>query len=312
MAINTGKQIEAEKAAARSQNNRRLVVYGHRGARAVRPENTLSGFEYALAVGADGFECDLHITKDNIVVISHAPLLHGPICKGPAEYAIIRNSTLAQLKLWDCGGANPEFPRQRAIPNSRIPTLDEVFALATRGNFRFQLEAKSIFRHMTEEKARRVLRNELSANITKEEEDRLIRELMLPGLEMTPPLDEFAQMILDRIRAHHLEHRVDFLSADYRLLNSMRKLAPEITLTVPYGPGGNMIDAIKMTGADIACPAYTKVTAEEVRAAHKAGVKVIPFGNETEWEAFIAADVDGIASDDPAALIEFLKGKGLR
>jgi glycerophosphoryl diester phosphodiesterase len=291
----------------------RVLVYGHRGARAVHPENTLTGFQYAITSGVDGFECDLHVTTDNVIVISHAPFLHGPICQGPAESAIIRKSTLDQLKLWECGGANPAFPRQQSVPNSRIPTLDEVFALASRGDFQFLLEAKSTPRHLTEEKARRVLRNGLSAEITKEQEDRLIREMMLPGLEMTPPLDDFAQMILDRIRAHHLEHRIDFLSADYRLIHSMRKLAPEIRLTAPYVSNTKMMDVIKETGADVVSPVFTKVTAEEVRAAHKAGVKVIPFGNETaDWEAYIAANVDGIVSDDPVAVIGFLKGKGLR
>lgn len=304
---------EAEKMVIPPKNVHRVEVYGHRGARAVHPENTLTGFEYTIALGVDGFECDLHVTKDNVIVISHAPFLHGPICKGPTEFAIIRELTLEQLKLWDCGGANPAYSRQRALPNKRIPTLDEVFALAPRGDFRFLLEAKNTPRHLTEEKARRVIRNGRSTDITKEQEDRLIRAMMVLGLEMTPPLDEFAQMILDRIRAHHLEHRIDYLSADYRLIHAMKKLAPDIRLMAPYVGNTKMMDVIKETGADVVSPVFTKVTREEVRAAHETGVKVIPFGNETsDWEAYIAAEADGIVSDDPAAVIEFLKGKGLR
>lgn len=294
---------------------KRIEVYGHRGARAVYPENTLSGFEYTIGLGVDGFEFDLNVTKDNVIVVSHDQVLHGPICKGPSDYAIIRELTLQQVKQWDCGNVNPEFPRQKALPGERIPTLDEVFALASKGNFRFLIEAKSATRRLTEEQARKLLKRLSRKELSKEEEDWQVHLFMIPGPDLTPPPDEFVQMILDRIRAHDLEQRVDFLSIDYRLLQSMRKLAPEIKISAPYGGRANMMDVIKETSPDIVGPAYTvtRVTAEEIHTAHEAGIRVMPFGNETEdWEAYISGGADGIVSDDPAAVIEFLKGKGLR
>jgi glycerophosphoryl diester phosphodiesterase len=56
------------------------------------------------------------------------------------------------------------------------------------------------------------------------------------------------------------------------------------------------------------------VTPQRVAEAHQAGLEVIPWTANTpqEWDALIAAGVDAIISDDPAALIAYLKQKKLR
>jgi glycerophosphoryl diester phosphodiesterase len=48
-----------------------IAVFGHRGASAYRPENTLESFELAFAQGADAIECDLVPTKDGELIIRH-------------------------------------------------------------------------------------------------------------------------------------------------------------------------------------------------------------------------------------------------
>ncbi|HEX3090617.1 MAG TPA: glycerophosphodiester phosphodiesterase [Ilumatobacteraceae bacterium] len=47
------------------------IAFGHRGARAHAPENTLAGFELALKLGANGLESDVWITADGIPVLDH-------------------------------------------------------------------------------------------------------------------------------------------------------------------------------------------------------------------------------------------------
>ena len=47
------------------------IAFGHRGARAHAPENTLAGFELALRLGATGLESDVWITADGIAVLDH-------------------------------------------------------------------------------------------------------------------------------------------------------------------------------------------------------------------------------------------------
>jgi glycerophosphoryl diester phosphodiesterase len=68
---------------------RRILVHGHRGARALRPENTIPAFEYAIFSGVDALELDMAVTRDNVIVVSHDPLLHPRVCSGPQPEAII-------------------------------------------------------------------------------------------------------------------------------------------------------------------------------------------------------------------------------
>jgi glycerophosphoryl diester phosphodiesterase len=255
-----------------------IQVHGHRGARAMRPENTLPAFEYAIAQGVDALELDMAVTRDNVVVVSHDPILKAPICTGPRASAAIHDLTLAEVKQWDCGAKqNPAFPKQQPVPGTRVPTLDEVFDLAPKGKFLFNIETKSF-------------------------PDRP---------ELTPPPGEFARLVLAVVRKHHLDNRVVVQSFDYRTLHAMRKLAPLIKLSALYeGPAPKDFVAIgKEGGADIVSPQFALVTPDQVKAAHAAGFKVLPWtANKSEdWVRLVAAGVDGIITDDPAALIAWLK-----
>src|ERR1043166_5290080 len=181
-----------------------IQVHGHRGARAMRPENTLPAFEYAIAQGVDALELDMAVTRDNVVVVSHDPRLSAPVCTGPRDHAVIHELTLAEVKQWDCGAKqNPAFPKQQPVPGTRVPTLDEVFDLAPQGKFLFNIETKSF-------------------------PDRP---------ELTPPPEEFARLVLAVVRKHHLDNRVVVQSFDYRTLHAKKKLAPQIKLSALYeGP----------------------------------------------------------------------------
>ncbi|WP_457640569.1 glycerophosphodiester phosphodiesterase [Persephonella sp.] len=46
-------------------------VIGHRGAKGVRPENTISAIKYAIDVGVDIVEVDVRKTKDNKLILLH-------------------------------------------------------------------------------------------------------------------------------------------------------------------------------------------------------------------------------------------------
>jgi glycerophosphoryl diester phosphodiesterase len=258
----------------------RILVHGHRGARGQRPENTLPAFEYAIAQGVDALELDMAVTKDNVLVVSHDPILHPPVCSGPNPRAVIHELTLAQVKEWDCGAVrNPAFPKQQTVPGTRMPTLDEVFDLASRGTFEFNIETKSSPEHP----------------------------------EYTPSPEEFVKLVLAKIRAHKLEKRVMLQSFDWRTLVAMRKLAPEIRLSALTDKDKrDFVTIAKEAGnAEIVSPIAALVTPEKVAAAHRAGIQVVPWTANTPavWDALIAAKVDAIISDDPAALIAYLKSR---
>ena len=49
----------------------RPLVFAHRGGSALAPENTLAAFANGLALGADGIELDVHLSRDGVVVVHH-------------------------------------------------------------------------------------------------------------------------------------------------------------------------------------------------------------------------------------------------
>jgi glycerophosphoryl diester phosphodiesterase len=66
----------------------RLLLLGHRGARAVKsiPENTLASFDFALSSFCDGFEFDVRLTADGQPVVCHDARIRGlEISKSPAR-----------------------------------------------------------------------------------------------------------------------------------------------------------------------------------------------------------------------------------
>ena len=46
-------------------------LYAHRGASAERPENTMPAFERAVELGVDALECDVHLTRDDHLLVAH-------------------------------------------------------------------------------------------------------------------------------------------------------------------------------------------------------------------------------------------------
>jgi glycerophosphoryl diester phosphodiesterase len=67
---------------------RRIEIFGHRGASALRPEHTLASYAKAVADGADFIEPDLVISKDGVLIIRHENNIAGTtdIAKHP-EFA---------------------------------------------------------------------------------------------------------------------------------------------------------------------------------------------------------------------------------
>jgi len=58
-----------------SRKRRMPSVIAHRGYKAKYPENSMLAFDEALKAGAQALETDLHITRDDVVVLSHDPTL---------------------------------------------------------------------------------------------------------------------------------------------------------------------------------------------------------------------------------------------
>src|SRR4051812_45929932 len=88
-------------------------LQGHRGARGLAPENTLAGFERALAIGVTTLELDTAVTRDGVVVVSHDSLLNPDLTRDAAGGWIaapgqsLHSLTLAELRRYDVGRLRP-------------------------------------------------------------------------------------------------------------------------------------------------------------------------------------------------------------
>ncbi len=99
----------------------RPLVFAHRGAKRVAPENTLPAFEAAIRLGADGVELDVQYSSDGKLVIFHDFNLE----KTSNGTGRVVSHTFDDLRKLDAGSHfSPEFA------GTQIPTLDEVLDLA--------------------------------------------------------------------------------------------------------------------------------------------------------------------------------------
>jgi glycerophosphoryl diester phosphodiesterase len=112
-----------------------------------------------------------------------------------------------------------------------------------------------------------------------------------------------------------LQHRVIVQSFDFRALHAMRRLAPEIRLAALYvGRPRSFTTIARQAGADIVAPYHALVSARRVHAAHTAGLEVVPWtaNHPRQWKRLIAAQVDAIITDNPEALVAYLREKGVQ
>jgi glycerophosphoryl diester phosphodiesterase len=94
-----------------------LRLYGHRGAPAHLPENTLPAFERALADGANSLELDVHPTADGHFVVAHDP--DGQRVAGVAQH--IHTITLDEVKKWNVAVGTGRDD----LDHHTVPTLAE-------------------------------------------------------------------------------------------------------------------------------------------------------------------------------------------
>ncbi len=137
---------------SRGAENNPLVI-GHRGASGYLPEHTLPSYALAIKLGADYIEPDLVSTKDGYLIARHEPNIGGTtdVSTRP-EFADRRTTkmvdgfpvtdwfasdfTLAEIKTLRAIQPLAERP-QRFNGRYRIPTLDQVIALAKRYSKRY-------------------------------------------------------------------------------------------------------------------------------------------------------------------------------
>ena len=111
-----------------------MLIIGHRGASAVAPENTMAAFREAIAVGADGIEFDVRLTRDGVPVVIHDSTLRRT-GRLPHRVADLTWAEVSKVDVgrWFSGSFGSET----------IPSLAELFTLFQSKNSTLYLEMKS-------------------------------------------------------------------------------------------------------------------------------------------------------------------------
>jgi glycerophosphoryl diester phosphodiesterase len=197
------------------------------------------------------------------------------------EYAIRCGADALEMDLVVTGDNLLVISHDPIAERGAAPTLDEVFELAKLGPFQYDLEIKTWF-----------------------------------GPPPCPAPDVFAGMVIGAIRNYQIENRVMVMSFDFQVLQAVRQWAPQIRIAAltENDPCDFQSIAKKGAGAETIAPHLSLVTPAKVAAAHAAGLQVVAWTANLpdQWESLIGANVNGIITDDPAALIDYLRSRGLR
>lgn len=291
-------------------------IQGHRGARGLKPENTLPAFETALDLGVTTLELDMHFTSDDMVVVWHDDHIEKDKCglnpesdvEAPnpdsliyqGDNLLISRLTWEQVQAYRCD-RNPDddrFPEQDNSPTAlagddyHILSLDEVFTfVAEYAESEFKTEEQ-------QENANRVLFNiETKRKINDPEaiDDDFDGE----------NIGAFELIILEVIAEHQLEDRVAIQSFDHRSLWVIRSVDENITLVALTSRTIPDLADLAAQGANIWSPNYQDLNTELIQEAHDLGLKVIPWtvNDASNMFQLVVWGVDGLITDRPDIIL---------
>jgi glycerophosphoryl diester phosphodiesterase len=274
-------------------------LQGHRGARALFPENTIEGIAATLAIGVDTIELDITLTADGAVVVTHDADLNPDLTRGPdgswlaAAGPAVRRLTLAELRRFDVGRLRPGsayaglFPDQVPRDGARIPTLAEVLALTVPAGVRVEVELKTS-----------VDRPELSPV---EAADAVVAVATGAGAVALVGVRSFDWRGLRHLRRHQPEIRLTWLTRADTAANVARW--PQAVAAEASGDR-----------TAVWAPEHRGLTEALVAEAHALGLRVAPWtvNAPEEMARLIGWGVDGMCSDRPDLVRVAMLAAGLQ
>ncbi len=188
-------------------------IQGHRGARGLRPENTIPAFLMALDSGVTTVELDVAITKDRQVIVSHEPWMSAEICMDASGNEILKKEEMkhniyqlnyAEVKKYDCGSkGNLRFPQQEKMKISKPLLSDVIIAIET---------------HIK--------------NFSTYEVDYNIEIKSMPGGDnkFHPKPEDYSELVFNLVDQYIPLERLVIQSFDFRVLKYWHKNHPEVRL----------------------------------------------------------------------------------
>lgn len=260
-------------------------IWAHRGGRRWAepqpPENSLTAFRKCLEAGVYGIEIDVHKCKSGELVVLHGGVHGGDVSHHSAGKGLVKDLTWDELKALELSDSavhgtsstTASTTADASVPAhvERIPLLSEVFEL--------------------------------------------LRDKVVVNIEIkNAPWDYagFADDLIAIIAKYNLANTVVLSSFDHGILKEIHEKAPQLKL-------GILIDGLIVGIAEYAAkigftcwhPYLGELRTDYMDEAHKAGLEVNVWTANTadEWQLALDLDVDGIVTDDPIGLHEFLEKK---
>ncbi|MEM6737756.1 MAG: glycerophosphodiester phosphodiesterase family protein [Bacteroidota bacterium] len=272
-------------------NNNKIDIQGHRGARGLAPENSIPAFLMAAQMGINTLELDLVVSKDSKLVVSHEPYFSPEFCLNPSNEPIPRDSIINiyeldynEIQQYDCGSkGNARFPEQRKISTYK-PLLKDVLD-----------SVESFFTGKD-----RPINYNIELKTRKETDD-----------VFHPNPSVFSDMVYDLISEMGLWEKVNIQSFDFRTLQYFRKEYPNVKLALLIEnqlPWKQNIDSLGFIPEIYSCY-FDLLSEDHVKELQNEGMKVIPWTvNEIhEIEKMISLGVDGIITDYPNKVLTITK-----
>lgn len=239
----------------------------HRGGRDVRPENTLYSYAYAIELGATSIECDMQLTKDGQIVMSHNPILNSDITRDENGNYIennkydIRLMTVDELKKFDVGVMDPNCGeyRNNADPKKFVEIFNNIVK-------KYDMEDRVVLQSFDWQTL--IEMKKLNPNIS------------TSALWQKQPSWGRDSESLRRYEKKKSSWLGGLDIKDYQ---------------------GNPVKAAHAIGTDIISPYYTEISKQDVDEAHSLGMKVVPWtvNNEKDMNMLLDMGVDGIISYKP-------------
>lgn len=261
-------------------------LQGHRGARGLRPENTIPAFILALDSGVTTVELDVAITKDRQIVVSHEPWMSASICLQPDGSEIehqkeksfnIFDMTYDEIAAFDCGSkGNEKFPEQLKMPASKPLLKDVIIAI--------------------EHHVKSNLYYEVDYNIE-------IKSAPAGDNKFHPAPNLFSDLVYNLIDQYLPLERVVIQSFDFRVLKYWHEKYPDIRLSALIENKRSVDANLRALGFNpsVYSLSYELLTKEKVDYLKKLGIRVIPWTvNEIEdMKKMLEWKVDGFITDYP-------------
>ncbi len=269
-----------------------MDIQGHRGARGLAPENSISGFILAAELGVTTLELDLVVSKDKRLVVSHEPFFSPHFCFDSAGNEIPEDSiiniyqlTYDQIKRYDCGSKrNDRFPNQELMTTNK-PLLNHVID---------SVEAYVLSKGLSP------IRYNIELKTTKPTDS-----------IFHPSPAEFSNLVYEFLRKRDILENVTIQSFDFRTIQYFHRKYPKVRLALLIEnelPWNKNIDSLGFIPEIYSCY-YQLLSQKSIKEIQEAGMEVIPWTvNQTkDMHQLVGWGVDGIITDYPNRALDLIK-----